>query len=103
MAIMLYFTQKQKQQHFHPSPPRPHLNCSSQTNNVKMQYQSSSKKTFSSNEWQEKTNIKTGSWFFEWYDWLKKQSGKQKNAKPVNQYRRKIIEPAPGSYVKKTY
>ena len=53
------------------------------------------------NEWVETATEKTGSWWPDWYAWLKKHAGQQVAA-PKNHGRGKYkaIEPAPGRYVK---
>jgi polyhydroxyalkanoate synthase len=50
--------------------------------------------------WLEKAQWNEGSWWVDWYRWLKPKAGKKVPARPVGGGKLKPIEPAPGSYVK---
>jgi polyhydroxyalkanoate synthase len=52
-------------------------------------------------EWTASDTEKTGSWWPDWYAWLKKHAGQQVAApKSYGRGKHKAIEPAPGRYVK---
>jgi len=52
-------------------------------------------------EWTASATEKTGSWWPDWYAWLKKHAGQQVAApKSYGRGKHKAIEPAPGRYVK---
>lgn len=50
-------------------------------------------------KWLEKATFHEGSWWSEWLDWLKKESGRQINAPALNQLPYKALMDAPGQYV----
>ena len=55
----------------------------------------------SADEWIAKAEEKPGSWWPDWYAWLKKHAGQQIAApKTYGRGKHKVIEPAPGRYVK---
>jgi polyhydroxyalkanoate synthase len=52
-------------------------------------------------DWLAQAEEKSGSWWPDWYAWLKKHAGQQVSApKQYGRGKRKAIEPAPGRYVK---
>jgi len=52
-------------------------------------------------EWTESATETAGSWWPDWYAWLKKHAGQQVAApKSYGRGKHKAIEPAPGRYVK---
>lgn len=59
----------------------------------------SSNITETSNEWLDNATIKEGSWWNSWHKWLGVRSGKLQ--KSIDYDALKMIEPAPGSYVKR--
>lgn len=67
----------------------------------KQTYQCSNSKRMTK-KWLKEIETKKGSWFYDWYDWLKGRSGSLKTSKKVSEYRRKTIADAPGTYVLKT-
>lgn len=50
-------------------------------------------------KWLEKATFHDGSWWPEWFEWLKKESGRQINAPVLNQQAYKAMMDAPGQYV----
>lgn len=52
-------------------------------------------------EWLAKAEQKPGSWWTHWADWVKATSGAKTPARTVGNSKYKVIEPAPGRYVKK--
>ncbi len=52
-------------------------------------------------DWLKKATQHTGSWWTHWAEWVKDTAGGQIDARPVGCGKLKMIEPAPGRYVKK--
>ncbi len=51
-------------------------------------------------EWFAQTVQKDGSWWSDWAEWIKKNAGKKVPARDPEKGKLKVIEPAPGRYVK---
>ncbi|MGE4313517.1 MAG: PHA/PHB synthase family protein [Pseudobdellovibrionaceae bacterium] len=71
--------------------------------NKKYGYWSSTKSADTAEHWFEKTSYTEGSWWPHWESWLRTRSGEKVEARKAGSGTLKIIEPAPGSYVKKRY
>jgi polyhydroxyalkanoate synthase subunit PhaC len=71
-------------------------------NKNKYQYwTNSSKKTYAEfNDWFEDATETAGSWWPDWHKWLSKKSGTKVKARKPGSGKLKVIEAAPGSYVK---
>jgi polyhydroxyalkanoate synthase len=63
-------------------------------------YWTSNKNTKDAKEYLENATFQDGSWWNDWVIWLKQYSGKIHSVDKLNLTARKIIESAPGSYVK---
>jgi len=57
----------------------------------------------SAEDWLKNATELPGSWWPEWLEWLKKESGSAVAAKPVSQWKEKPLMDAPGNYVLQTY
>lgn len=67
----------------------------------KRNYWTSNKLPNEAQDWYSAANLVDGSWWPDYVHWLASQSGKKFNAKPqLGSMKFKVIEPAPGSYVK---
>jgi polyhydroxyalkanoate synthase len=61
---------------------------------------SSQKLTRDAQAWKEKAELNEGSWWPTWQDWVKKFQGKTIDARVPGDHELKVIEDAPGRYVK---
>jgi polyhydroxyalkanoate synthase len=51
-------------------------------------------------EWLDQAEQRDGSWWSDWAEWVKAYAGKQVSARDPKKGKLKVIEPAPGSYIK---